>query len=55
MFQHIPVCYVADAYGANKKPSIHTRLKEVQLPGILTHQIKLKRHITVRRKRRSIL
>lgn len=39
---YIPVCYVADVYGADKKPSVHSRLEEVQLPGVLTHQVKLK-------------
>lgn len=38
---HPPVCYVANAHGANKKPSIHTPLEDVQLPGVLAHQIKL--------------
>lgn len=38
---YLPVCYVANAHGANKKPSVHTWLEEVQLPGVLTHQVKL--------------
>lgn len=38
---HLPVCYVANAYRANKKPSVHTWLEEVQLPGVLTHQVEL--------------
>lgn len=37
----LPVCDVANTHGANKKTSIHTWLEEVQLPGVLTHQVKL--------------
>lgn len=39
--RYLPVCHVANDHGANKKSSIYTWLKEVKLPGVLTHQVKL--------------
>lgn len=40
---HPPVCYVADAHRTEKKPEVHSRLKQVQQPGVGAHQVKLPR------------
>lgn len=41
---YIPICHVANDHGANKEPDVHRWLKEVQLPGVFTHQVKLQGH-----------
>lgn len=34
---YLPVCYVADTHRTDKKSYIHSRLKQVQHPGVGTH------------------
>lgn len=40
---HPPVCYVADPHRPDKKSHVHSRLKQVQHPGVGTHEVKLPR------------
>ena len=39
---HIPVCDVADAQRAQEEAQVHAGLEEVDLPRVVTHQIKLR-------------
>lgn len=50
---YIPICHVANDHGANKEPDVHRWLKEVQLPGVLTHQVKLKEQPQLQSKQRN--
>lgn len=34
---HLPVCYVANTHRTDEKSHIHSRLKQVQHPGVGTH------------------
>ena len=38
---YIPVCDVADSQRAQKEAQVHTGLKEIHLPRVITHQVKL--------------
>lgn len=39
---HVPVCDVADTQRAQEEAQVHAGLKEVDLPRVVTHQIKLR-------------
>lgn len=39
---YIPVCDVADSQRAQEEAQVHTGLKEVHLPRVITHQVKLR-------------
>ena len=38
---YVPVCDVADTQRAQEEAQVHTGLKEVHLPRVITHQVKL--------------